>query len=96
MKQRLRSRDTGTVWTSPFRLPARCAVVELIDERAEERELAREALALARRHAHPSYDVFYLVLAPRQDALWATTDEKVLAVAERIGARVEPKLIDTR
>lgn len=65
----------------------------LVDERVLGDDLAIESLALARKHAHPSYDLFYVVLARRHDALLATADEKLLRLAKRLGARVETHLL---
>jgi predicted nucleic acid-binding protein len=70
--------------------------LELIDERCSGVALAVEALALARRHRRPSYDMFYLALARRRDALLASADKKLVALAKRIGVRVDVKLLDER
>lgn len=66
--------------------------LDLVDNRTAGRELAVEALALARSLGHPSYDMFYVVLARRRDALLATTDKKLLAMSRRLGVRIDPKL----
>jgi predicted nucleic acid-binding protein len=66
--------------------------LDMVDDRAAGRDLAVEALALARRLGHPSYDMFYVALARRRDALLATTDSKLLAMSKRLGVRVDPKL----
>jgi predicted nucleic acid-binding protein len=64
----------------------------LPEERIDGETLALEALALARRHDHPAYDLFYLVFARRMDALIATLDQKLIKLAKRVGVKTDGKL----
>ncbi|MGD0618897.1 MAG: type II toxin-antitoxin system VapC family toxin [Bryobacteraceae bacterium] len=47
-----------------------------------------EAFLLARTARRPAYDMFYLALARREDAVLLTTDATLRKEAERQGVRV--------
>ena len=60
----------------------------LVDTFASSLELHREAFLLARTTRHPAYDMFYLALARREDAIFLTVDKALGKEAERQGIRV--------
>jgi predicted nucleic acid-binding protein len=62
--------------------------LELVDAFTPCRELHREAFLLARTTRRPAYDMFYLALARREDALLATADAALQREAERQSIRV--------
>jgi len=55
----------------------------LVEELFNEEEFCREAFAMACLMKHPVYDMLYLVLARRHDALLMTLDEKLRHAARR-------------
>jgi predicted nucleic acid-binding protein len=59
--------------------------VKLIDSWAPSRELHREAFRLARIARKPVYDMFYLALASREDAMLVTMDSGLKKEAARHG-----------
>ena len=59
----------------------------LPDERQDGVELAREALSLAKQCKRAAYDMFYVVLARRNDAYLATADKALCALAPKLGVR---------
>ena len=76
-------------WTAEQSESVLGRALELIDQRVDGASLAVEALALARQHSHSAYDMFYIALARRRDALLATLDAKMTALAQRVGVRVD-------
>lgn len=60
----------------------------LVDVFTPCRELHREAFLLARTTRRPAYDMFYLALARREDALLMTADVSLRREAERQAIRV--------
>ena len=51
-------------------------------------ELFRDAFLLARNAKRPAYDMFYLALARRQDAVLLTSDTALKKEAVRLGIQV--------
>ena len=64
------------------------SALELVDTFVPCRELHREAFLLARTTRRTAYDMFYLALARREDALLLTHDAALRREAERQGVRL--------
>jgi predicted nucleic acid-binding protein len=64
------------------------AALGLVDAFVPSMEIHGEAFLLARTTRRPAYDMFYLALARREDAVLLTTDSALRKVAERQGVRV--------
>lgn len=79
-------------WTDEQARTVLDRALALPEERTGGEGLAVEALALAKKLGHPAYDVFYLVLARRTDALLATVDTKLVKLAKRVDVKVDAKL----
>ncbi|MBN1960794.1 MAG: type II toxin-antitoxin system VapC family toxin [Deltaproteobacteria bacterium] len=62
--------------------------LSLPDEYIASKILASEALALAQQQSHSAYDMFYLVLARRYNALLATLDKKLAKIAATINIKI--------
>jgi len=63
--------------------------VGLVDRLISHRETYREAFALSRaQKTHAAYDMFYLALALREDAVLLTLDGTLKKEAKRAGIRV--------
>jgi predicted nucleic acid-binding protein len=62
--------------------------IELVDEMVPSCELFRDAFLLARNAKRPAYDMFYLALARRQDAVLLTSDTALKKEAVRLGIQV--------
>lgn len=62
--------------------------LELPDSLADDRELCTEAFAMACRTGHPVYDMLYLVLARRNNALLLTRDRSLKRLAAKHDVRV--------
>ena len=63
--------------------------VGLVDRLISHREIYREAFALSRaQKTHVAYDMFYLALALREDAVLLTLDGTLKKEAKRAGIRV--------
>jgi len=60
----------------------------LVDALVPSMEVHGEAFLLARTARRPAYDMFYLALARREDAVLLTTDSALRKEAERQGVRV--------
>ena len=56
-----------------------------VDEVYPDQDLAVEALALAVKHGHPTYDMLYLVLARRLDATLFTLDRALAELCAQEG-----------
>jgi predicted nucleic acid-binding protein len=63
------------------------ACIDLIDDFIETRPMCREVFSEAVRLKHPSYDIFYLSLARRNNAILVTKDKKLKKIAEAMGVR---------
>ncbi|MDF7798835.1 type II toxin-antitoxin system VapC family toxin [Pontiellaceae bacterium B1224] len=63
--------------------------LELPDSLTDVRELYTEAFAMACRTRHPVYDMLYLVLARRNNALLLTRDRALKALAAKHDVRVD-------
>jgi len=62
--------------------------VGLVDTLVSGKELYREAFLLSRLSRRPAYDMFYLALAKREDAVLLTLDAALKKIAGRQGIRV--------
>ncbi|MEK7703670.1 MAG: type II toxin-antitoxin system VapC family toxin [Myxococcota bacterium] len=76
------------VWTEEQCSDVLERVLGLPDARTSGRNLAAEALALARHHRHSAYDMFYVVLARRHDALLVSRDKRLVDLARTAGVKV--------
>lgn len=63
------------------------AAIGLVDISVPMNELHVEALAESLRLGHSIYDMFYMVLARRNDAILMTSDRRLNALCEREGVR---------
>lgn len=59
--------------------------LSLFDDMIETRNLCREALSESIRLKHPVYDIFYLVIARRNNAHLISRDKKLLRMAKTLG-----------
>jgi predicted nucleic acid-binding protein len=57
----------------------------LVDDIIETRSICREAFSEAIKQKHPVYDIFYLVIARRNNALLVSKDKKLLKIAKAMG-----------
>lgn len=57
----------------------------LYDDIIETRNLCREAFSESIRHKHPVYDIFYLVIARRNNAALVSKDKKLLKISKTMG-----------
>ncbi len=64
------------------------AALGLVDALVSSKELYGEAFLLARTARRSAYDMFYLALARREDAVFLTTDAALRKEAQRQGVRV--------
>lgn len=60
-------------------------IISTPDELINEQELYREAFKLSYTHEHPAYDMMYLVLARRNNALLISRDKQLLKLARKLG-----------
>ncbi|MGD0498977.1 MAG: type II toxin-antitoxin system VapC family toxin [Bryobacteraceae bacterium] len=63
------------------------AVLGLVDALVPSKEIFGEAFLLARTAHRPAYDMFYLALARREDAVFLTAAAALRREAERQGVR---------
>jgi len=59
----------------------------LPDDFADDRDLHREAFSLSCGSSRSAYDMFYIALARRNDAMILTLDQKVKQLAESLSIR---------
>lgn len=64
------------------------AALSLVDALVSSKETYGEAFLLARTARRPVYDMFYLALARREDAVFLTLDKALRKEAEHQGVRV--------
>jgi predicted nucleic acid-binding protein len=64
------------------------AALALVDAFVPSKETYGEAFLLARMAQRPAYDMFYLALARREDAVFLTLDKALRKEAEHQGVRV--------
>ena len=60
---------------------------DLVDDFVSTKSLCREAFLESIRKKHSSYDIFYLAVARRNNALLLTRDKKLLKLAEEMGVK---------
>jgi predicted nucleic acid-binding protein len=65
------------------------AAIGLVDTFVSGRDLYSEAFLLARTARRSAYDMFYVALARREDAVFLTMDAALRKETERQGVRVE-------
>jgi predicted nucleic acid-binding protein len=64
------------------------SALALVDALVASKEIDGEAFLLARTAHRPAYDMFYLALARREDAVFLTLDKTLRKEAEHQGVRV--------
>ncbi len=64
------------------------SALALVDNLISSKEIYGEAFLLARTAHRPAYDMFYLALARREDAVFLTLDKTLRQEAEHQGVRV--------
>ena len=64
------------------------SALALVDSLVPASEIHAEAFLLARTAHRPAYDMFYLALARREDAVFLTLDKSLQKEAEHQGLRV--------
>ena len=58
--------------------------VDLIDDFIESKELWKEVLGESIKNDHPAYDLFYAVLARRNDGILLSNDKDLIKVCKKI------------
>jgi len=61
--------------------------IDLIDDFVQTKLLCREVFLESLRTRHSSYDIFYLAIARRNNAILLTRDQKLKKIAEEIGIK---------
>jgi len=61
--------------------------IDLIEDFISTKLLSREVFSEAVNHQHPSYDIFYAVIARRNDALLLSKDKKLKKIAKSMGVK---------
>jgi len=61
---------------------------DLIDDYIETRTICREVFAESIKNKHPSYDLFYLILARRHNAAILSKDKKMNKIAKELRIRI--------
>jgi len=62
--------------------------IDLIDDFFEAKELWKEALGEGIKNVHSIYDMYYAVLARRNDALLMTNDEQLSILCKKLNVEV--------
>ena len=62
--------------------------LDLVDDYVNVRHLCHEAFPESVRYKHSAYDIFYLIVARRNDALILTKDRGMIGTAVRSGVKV--------
>jgi len=62
--------------------------LDLIDDYITTQDLCREVFSESLRLKHAAYDIFYLVVARRNDAVVLTRDKKMIEAAKTLGVAV--------
>jgi predicted nucleic acid-binding protein len=62
--------------------------IDLIDDFFEAKELWKEALGEGIKNTHSVYDMYYVVLARRNDALLMTNDEQLGLICKKLNIEV--------
>ncbi len=63
--------------------------IELIDDYFPSRELWKEALGEGIKNTHSIYDMYYAVLARRNDAILITNDSKLSLICNKLNIEVK-------
>jgi predicted nucleic acid-binding protein len=58
--------------------------IDLVDDYIDTAPMWREVFAESVKYRHPVYDLFYLVLARRQNAILLTNDEEMKTIAKKM------------
>ena len=61
--------------------------IDLIEDFIPTKFLSREVFSEAINHQHPSYDIFYAVIARRNDAILVSKDKKLKKIAKIMGVK---------
>ena len=64
--------------------------LRVVDDYIRTRDLTSEVLSESLRLKHSAYDVFYLVVARRNDAAILTRDTRMIKAAKAIGVSIAP------
>lgn len=62
--------------------------IDLIDDYIETKSICREVFSESIHNEHSSYDIFYLIVARRHNALLITKDKKMIAIAKKLKIKV--------
>ena len=62
--------------------------LDLVDDYVSVRNLCHEAFSESIRSKHSAYDIFYLIVARRSDALVLTRDRGMIGAAMQLGLKV--------
>ena len=62
--------------------------MDLVDDYINTRSLCREVFAESVKIKHPAYDLFYLILARRNNACILTKDKKMIEAARKLNIKV--------
>lgn len=66
----------------------RAFCIDLVDDFIATIDLCREVMSESLRTGHPAYDIFYLIVARRNDAYLLTKDKKSTAIARALKVKV--------
>ena len=61
--------------------------LDLIDDYISTKDICREAFSESVIHKHASYDMFYLLIARRNDATLLTKDKKLMLLADKMNVK---------
>jgi predicted nucleic acid-binding protein len=62
--------------------------LELVDDFIGTQYVWREVFSESMKLKHPEYDIFYLVVARRNDAVVLTKDRRLMEAAHQLGVKV--------
>ncbi|HCS76780.1 MAG: PIN domain nuclease [Smithellaceae bacterium] len=62
--------------------------IDLVDDYINTRSLCREVFSESVKTGHPAYDLFYLILARRNNACILTKDKKMIEAARKLNIKV--------
>ena len=62
--------------------------IDLVDDYINTRSLCREVFSESVKTGHPAYDLFYLILARRNNACILTKDKKMIEAARKLKIKV--------
>ncbi len=62
--------------------------IELIDDFVDTKEICHEVFAESIKSKHSSYDIFYLIVARRNNSTLLSKDKKLIQIAKSLGINV--------